>query len=416
MRIFDGTSDTLTEPMNVTLAFGRIESISPAAESPKAQCVDGQGKTLMPGLIDSHAHAGLTNGLPPWAIRLPDLDRQLEMFLASGVTTILVAGAAPDLAQTVIDLKNASPTVFRSSRIVTAPEGHPIPMFKSVLPWPVSAVLISGAVIEVENEGAVPRVLAHELADNPDFIKVVYGNLPPGTPHLSQAVVERLVSDARTHGARVVVHVGSSREAVEAAEAKPALLMHVPWEDELSDDDVARLAASHVPLVTTRNVFGAITEVLTERFTPTALERSFCEGDEGSFAHRPPSLQLAGFDDAFERRLVDYDRNLGVNVKKLAAAGVTLLVGTDCGLPGSFQGASMHREMQSLVALGLKPVDVLRSATSAPAHFLDPSRRFGVIEPGAVADVLLVEGNPLEDITAVEHLAAQWKSGHRVER
>ena len=132
--------------------------------------------------------------------------------------------------------------------------------------------------------------------------------------------------------------------------------------------------------------------------------------------HRPAGFVLPGFDAAFEAGLATFDRNLGQNVKKLFDAGVTLLVGTDAGLPGVFQGASLHRELQALVELGLTPLDVLRGATSTPARFLDPSRRFGIVEPGAVADLLLVEGDPLQDITATEHIVAAWKNGLRVER
>lgn len=416
VRIFDGVHDDLSDAMDVTLASGRIESIRPAAPVLDPQCVDGTGKTLMPGLIDAHGHAGLTNGLPPWDIQLPDVERHLQMYLASGVTTVLVPGASADLPETIEDLGHAAPTIFRASRIITAVEGHPIPMFRAALAWPVAQMLIGPGVAQVANETEVAALLDAELTTGPDFIKVVYDDMPTGSPHLALSTLRRIVTEARARGVRVIVHVGSAKEAVEAAESGAAVLMHTPWEDLLTDDDVERIKAAGVPMVTTRNVFGALTEVLQARFKVTPLEKSFSEGAEASFDSRPAGFALAGFDAAYEATLVEYDANVGVNVKKLFDAGVVMLAGTDAGLPGTFQGASLHRELASLVALGIKPVDALRSATSIAARFLAPSSRFGVVEPGAVADVLLIDGDPLQDIGAVARVSAIWKTGHRVTR
>lgn len=414
VRIFDGTTAQLSEPSDVVIASGRIESIRPAAIEPNPGCIDGERKTLMPALIDSHAHAGLSAGLPPWELRLPDTERQLQMFLTAGITTALIAGASADLHEAMES--PATPHVFRASRIVTAKEGHPIPMYKSALSWPLTAMFIGPGVAEVENEAAIAHVVATEVESHPDFIKVVYDAMPPGSPHLTPDELKRIVVEARALGTRVIVHVGSAREAVEAAESGAALIMHVPWEDVLTDDDIARIAATGAPFVTTRHVFASISEVLGERFKPNSLEKALSDGADASFAHRPEGFMLPGFDAAYEANLVNYDRVVGENVKKLFDAHITLLVGTDSGLPGVFQGASIHRELQSLVALGLPTFEVLKSATSTPAQFLDGSRRFGIVSPGAVADLLLVDGNPLEDISATEHIAALWKSGQRVER
>ncbi len=415
-RVYDGTSDHLWAPMDITLALGRIESISPAAAVPDPACVDGTGKTLMPGLIDSHAHVGLTAGLPPWELSLPDVERQLTMFTYSGVTTTLIAGAAPALADALDELPHEAPTVFRASRIVTTKEGHPIPLFKSALFWPLSAMVISPTVVEVESDADVPRVVAAELASQPDFIKVVYDALPPGTPQLRLSTLRAIIAEARARGARTIVHVGAAQEAVDAAEAGASLLMHVPWSDLLTDAQVARIAATGVPMVSTRHVYGAIDDVVRQRIALHPLEQTFSEGHEASFTSRPSAFTMSGFGPDYEASLPTLDQTLGENLKKLWAAGVVIFVGTDAGLPGVFQGASMHRELQSLVALGLKPADVLKAATSMPAKYLDPSVRFGVVEPGAVADLLLVSGNPLEEISATENLVAVWKRGVRLER
>jgi imidazolonepropionase-like amidohydrolase len=93
-----------------------------------------------------------------------------------------------------------------------------------------------------------------------------------------------------------------------------------------------------------------------------------------------------------------------------------VLAGTDSGLPAVFQGASLHRELESLVALGLTPAQVLRSATSVPARVLAPNRGLGVIKRGATADLLLVRGDPLTNIADLEQIVGVWKNGRRVVR
>jgi len=194
-------------------------------------------------------------------------------------------------------------------------------------------------------------------------------------------------------------------------------LMHVPWNDRLSPADVAAIAASRVPVVSTSRIYAALDDTGHERLVLHPLELEVCQGDcAPSFAHRPKGFVIRGFDADYEAALPEWDRNLGLNLRALLEGGVTVLAGTDSGLPGVLLGAGLHRELQALVVLGFSPAAALRSATSVPAAFLDPSRRFGVVAPGAVADLLLIEGDPLADISATEHIVAVWKGGREVLR
>ena len=106
------------------------------------------------------------------------------------------------------------------------------------------------------------------------------------------------------------------------------------------------------------------------------------------------------------------------NVRALLAAGAELLVGTDSGVHGVFPGASLHRELRVLVRLGMAPIEALRAATSAPAAFLDPKGRFGFgrIAVGQRADLLLVRGDPTQDITALSAVDGVWLAGARLTR
>jgi imidazolonepropionase-like amidohydrolase len=109
-------------------------------------------------------------------------------------------------------------------------------------------------------------------------------------------------------------------------------------------------------------------------------------------------------------------KSLGGNVKLLADAGAKLVTGTDSGLPGMFHGAALHRELQNLVALGLRPSRVLRMATVDAAHVIDPRADYGEVRPGQRADLLLIEGDPLADISATEKIAGVWQDGRKLDR
>jgi imidazolonepropionase-like amidohydrolase len=413
--VFDGVSDARTGPFDVTLSGGLIDRIEPASEQPRPECVDGEGLTLLPGLIDSHAHLGLSAGHAPWDLRLPNPLRQAEMLLMAGVTTAVIAGGSPSVVsvQRQLHAGAAGPTLLRATPIFTAVEGHPTPMVRAVVPWPASAIVRGPMVIEVPDAAAVPSLIDRALRDEPDFVKIVYDAMPPGGPQLSGDLLRALISEAKARGAKAVVHVGSPEEALEAAEAGASLLMHVPWEREFTEAELDQLVATGVPLVSTRRVHAAIVSVLRGDLVLHPLEEAVCPDAQPALSHRPEGYALPGFD---EKLLADYDSALGHNVKALFDRGVVVLAGTDSGLPAVFQGASLHRELESLVELGLTPAQVLRSATSVPARVLAPNRGLGVIKRGATADLLLVRGDPLTNIADLEQIVGVWKSGRRVVR
>ncbi len=420
VQVFDGNADALTAPVDVRLAYGRIESITDSHGDVPAGCRDGAGKTLLPGLIDSHAHFGLVNGLPPWDVRLPEPERNLERFLFAGVTTVLSPEGSPTISKLGHQLHRGEllgPTLLFASRIFTARDGHPIPMYRSGVSWPLSAMIVSGHIAQLAPDTDVDAMVAKEAESGPRVIKVVYDELPLGTPHLTLEQLELIISAGRRYGLPVVVHVGSAKAAVEAAQAGASMLMHVPWQDAFTDEDVKAIAETHVPIVSTRRIYEAVDQAVHEKLALHPLELALCPSKcEASFAHRPSDFVFRGFDASFEAGLAKWDETLGANLQKLRAAGVTLLAGTDSGIPGVIQGASLHRELQSLVTLGFSPAEALKSATSIPARVLQPNRRVGVVEVGADADLLLVDGDPLADIRATENIVAVWHGGREVLR
>ena len=129
-----------------------------------------------------------------------------------------------------------------------------------------------------------------------------------------------------------------------------------------------------------------------------------------------PRWELPGFSEGIDRRHDEVAAETEGNFRKLSGAGARIFVGTDSGVHGIFPGASLHREMRLLVRLGMSPVEVLRAVTSEPGAFLDPDGGIGRVAPGSRADLLLVRGNPSEDINALAAIEAVFVGGVRLER
>jgi imidazolonepropionase-like amidohydrolase len=103
------------------------------------------------------------------------------------------------------------------------------------------------------------------------------------------------------------------------------------------------------------------------------------------------------------------------STRRLHAAGVPILAGTDAPNPGTAHGPSIHGEMALLVRAGMTPLEALRSATSRPADAFGLADR-GRVRPGSRADLVLVDGDPARDITATRRISRIWKNGYPVDR
>lgn len=397
VRVFDG--ERLSEPRDVLLLDGRIASgTAPAG----VEHVDGRGKTLLPGLIDCHVHLGGGDGMPPWAAKRPNVEAQAAALLYSGVTTILAAAHDAD-----VDGLRVAPRIVKSSRIFTAPGGHPVPMYEAFVPWPVSWFVLRARVAQVESEKEVEQEIEKET--DVAFVKIVYDDIPPGGPRLSKELLAKVIASAHAHGKRASVHVGSPQEAIDAVEAGADLLMHVPADAPLTDAQAEKLLK--VPLVTTSRIYA----VLGGKLAFTLLEKQVMPpGTEEAFAHPPQNFELPGFPRSYLESFEKRDGYGRANVKLLFDKGAHLIAGTDSGLPGVFHGAALHRELQSLVSIGIPPARALRMATIDAARVIDPHADYGAVEPGLRADLVMIDGDPLADIAATEKIVAVWQDGRRV--
>jgi imidazolonepropionase-like amidohydrolase len=215
--------------------------------------------------------------------------------------------------------------------------------------------------------------VAQRVAEGVDYIKIIVD--PPG---FDVATVRALVDAAHAHGLRTIAHAANSGAVLLAQGAGVDVLTHAPIDRPLSDDEVAATLAGGQVIVPTLTMMEAIVARLA-------------------------AVAPVSYDAASE------------TVGRWHRAGVTILAGTDANQAPSAPasppyGSSLHHELRLLVDAGLSPLEALRSATAGAAQYFGLDDR-GVIEPGKRADLVLVDGDPVQDISAIGAIAAVWCGG-----
>ena len=187
VSLFDGV--TMRAHQDVLVSGREVAAVSDTSEletSPDTTEVAGAGLTLLPGLIDSHTHLVSAGEKHPPA---PDPIAIGEAFLYAGVTTVLVTAGFDEVLSYRNQLREGvalGPTVLWGGPGLTAPGGHPIPLLRVMLPWPLSWMITRSVPTAADGKEARERVGGIIAEYGPDFVKIIYDDLPPGSSHLSR--------------------------------------------------------------------------------------------------------------------------------------------------------------------------------------------------------------------------------------
>lgn len=371
VRVFDG--GRVHERADVVVRAGRIVSLATdAGIDPSLPVVEGEGLTLLPGLIDAHVHA------------FGDARRDA---LREGVTTLvdqfgdwkLLAAARAERESL---LRTDQADLWGAGTLATADGGHGT-QFGLPVP-PLGGPEQAGAWVNAR------------LAEGSDFIKIVredaklYRPARP-LPTLDRATAAAAIRAAHAQGRKAVMHVSTREHAREAFEDGVDGIVHV-FHDAPADT--------------------ALVDLLRERRGFVVATLAVIDGSENLAAARAASAQAA---TAVPPPPPSRLRDARTSVRALNAAGVPILAGSDAPNLGLRQGAALHAELAHLVAAGLTPTQALIAATSAPASAFGIPER-GRITAGARADLLLVRGDPSRDIHATRDIVGVWKNGFVIDR
>ncbi len=413
VAVFDADQGALVPHQDVEVRRGQIAAVRPTGDPLPAglQRIDGTGRTLLPGFIDAHTHLG-SPVAPPGKLVTPDPPKNLAAWHRAGVTTVMDMGGLVAANRALAEKPDlAAPRIFSAPKPITVRGGHPLVVAQDLLPWPVSG-MAKGFVIQVDGPDDAAKAIDQATDGDPDYIKIICDELPPGAPQLDAPTLTALVAEAHARDLRAVVHIGDEEDALAAVRAGADLLAHGVWRGGLSDAGLAELAASGIPVIPTLYGFMATQQLGAGTWQPTELDRALGWGDASDAIAGPAGLEFRTY-DALSSFVDSIDADMPAVTRRMHDAGVPILVGTDAPLPAVWPGSGFHRELLALQDAGIPAPQVLLGATARPADWL--GRDLGRITRGAPADLVLVEGDPTTDVAAAGDIVEVWRMGRRIE-
>jgi imidazolonepropionase-like amidohydrolase len=406
--LIDGTGGPPISNSVVVVAGSRIRAVGTRVNIPipaGVEKIDGQGKFIVPGLIDLHVHLGTRAG-PKYDAA--DYTRQriiqnLNANLYFGVTSVRSMGTdrqeAFDVRQSERNGQLITARLFTAGKGFTAPGGHP-------------SQEVGNVVIQTDSPDEARRQVDALARQQVDAIKMWVDDLGGNGPKIKPAVTDVILEQARKYSIPVTAHIYSLSDTRHLVQAGAAGFLHMIQDTEDIDPAfIARLRDLQIVFAPTlvRQELGWLYQQHPELLDDPDVARSI-EAD--SIAAVKRTATAAGAAPAEHQ---NFERAMR-NTRKLAAGGVPIGVGSDGGSGSDFPGLMFHREVTLLVEAGLSPMDAIVAATRNGALALRKRDELGTVEPGRRADLLLLSANPLEDVRNLRKIDRIMLNGEWVDR
>jgi imidazolonepropionase-like amidohydrolase len=376
--IIDGTGKPAMHQATLIVRNGRIEAVGTSVKVPAGvERIDVSGKTIIPGLISGHSHVSSAS--------------QLNLYARYGITTVMSLGGDNEIQIRDQIRQEPQNQQFQHARL-----------------------FIAGPVVASKTPEDARKVVDEVAAAKTDIVKFRLDDNLGATKKMPPEVYAAIFDEAHKKGMRVAAHIVYLADAKDVLRLGAYLIAHSVRDFDIDDETIGLLKKNHA------------------YYCPTLMREvsTFTYGDKPAFLNDPFLLkwgdqrELARVNDpAFQDKMRNdraaawYKEHLPVamrNLKKVADAGVPVVMGTDTGPPGRFQGYFEHLELEYMVQSGLTPMQTLVAATGTVARYLHASDQLGTLEPGRWADLLVLDANPLENIQNTRKLNSVWIAGTRV--
>jgi len=393
-RVFDSEKGTMSGPQEILVMKGRIESVGPTVTAPKgARIVDLSKYTVLPGLIDAHTHllyledpknGGALEGVKAVTIEGTPLRAlhgaaRARTFLAAGITTVRDLGNSGRFGDVALRTAIRDGSVDGPRMIVSGPGlSPPGGQFPGVQAGYQAIVDEEYRIVRGPADAAL--AVQENVSQGAQVIKI-YSNNTPNPGALSPAELEAIVSTAKLLGVRVAAHATDDAAVWRAVSAGVNSIEHGY---EVADSTLRMMAQKGVFL------------------TPTDVDTLVAVA----------YAKAAGMEGPLPQGLVAYMQSERERLARAVKAGVPIAAGSDMYIAlGMAQGAAARRVLFAYIQAGLTPAQVLRAATLNDARLLGFEDELGVIKPKAFADIIAVNGNPLDDFSAIERVVWVMKNG-----
>jgi imidazolonepropionase-like amidohydrolase len=407
VTLVDGTGHPEKPGMSVGVDKGRITFVTPTSLAPNVpgRHLDGSGRYLMPGLMDVHIHLKGARGGNGKEISPKDAydsgASALASYLYSGVTTIYDAG---NKAEHILKLraderagKILAPHIFATGNLVTYPGSHGSEMAVTIASWPQDR----------------EKLLRYLDEQKPDIVKLTLEEHGWGTrpliPLLPTDLMQEIILEVNRHGIRTTAHTSSELRATEAIFAGVDSLAHPVIQGPITDDFARLMGAKKVPMATTLTIGEGYSRLVEH---PEYLDQPLYQA-----ALTPAEIRQMKTETlpAWKARGWTWWMKLMTpiaqdNLRKVHSAGGIIAIGTDQTI-----GPAVHREMELLQAVGIPAADIVTIATLNGARHLGKEKDMGSIEPGKIADMVLLNADPTVDVNNMKQIYWVMKGGELID-
>lgn len=393
-----------------------------------ATIIDGSGKYLLPGLTDAHIHFFQSGGLytrpdaidlrqyKPYASEIAESKKNmpdvLKWNMINGITTVIDVGASYNLLterKKYVDSAFA-PKVYMTGPLLTTYEPDAFKNLENDRPFSI-----------IESVDDARKMVQEQLTYHPDFIKVWYIVLDKdketgARKHLP--VIKAIIEEAHKHQLKVAVHATERITAQLAVENGADFLVHGIEDEVIKADFIQLLKNKKTVVCPTLVVSGNYFKVFAQenKFSVSEFTKSdpWTTGTLFDLKHlADTNIQLLREQAKLYKPVVamrDSVRNL--NLKQLNDAGVRIVAGTDAGNIGTLHGGSYVRELLAMQYAGMSNWQVLQSATINPAYIFNNEKTAGSIQPGKIADMILLNANPVDDLNNLVKIDKIFNKGN----
>jgi imidazolonepropionase-like amidohydrolase len=428
VTVIDGTGGAPKPDQTVIISGGRITSLGPAGKikiDKAATVIDARGKFLLPGLWDMHVHLAGINADPAWS-----KDVLLPVLIASGITGVRDMGG---------DLE----VLLSWKREVEA--GSLLgPHFYVSGPWLAAGGRKTPEQFPVANAEEARAAVRDLKQRGADFIKII--SLPSRETFFAVAdeakkqnisfaghlPFEIGAAEASNAGMRSIEHFLYSAFALSFSSQEETLRKQLVEAEKKGDSEAWERIAHEADATFSAERAAALFQTLKKNatwVTPTIASLDITSHpdtwklDDPYLDFVPPSLAKewrSSFNDEQMKQRAAWLGRQAANDWKLTGqlhrAGIPLLVGSDSLDPFVFPGDSLHRELAEFVQAGYTPLEVIQAATQGAAKFVGRENELGTVEQGKTADLILLDANPLENISNTRKILAVIRNGQYLNR
>lgn len=399
INLLDGTGKPLQSGVSVGVTDGKIVAIDTKVLGNAKDRIDGSGKFLIPGLFDCHVHTG-------------NFERDFPRFIHYGVTSIFITGGSLSTNDFYAAMRRQgnqdtipAPFVFHTSQHFTMKGRHPSKTYPSINWRDGESIFYLRDTTQIEQ-------LVSNVAQYPIVgikLTIEDGPAPPFVERMPQSFIDKTVREASKYGLEVFAHVSDNTELEMAIRGGVQNLVHFTGVD-IDPQDSSQIQLLQQFLQTNPDW---VTTLMIDKSFLYPIHPEWFESESMLVAYKETvnelSLNLVERAKRYVSILMD-EYGLTENsleafvlpqvddIKLLNGMGFNMVLGTDTGNDFNFPGYSLHEEMQLLELGGMEPIEIIKMSTLNAAKMLNAQDSLGSIEVGKIANMVLLDMNPLDAI------------------